>query len=348
MAEITVNNNTSTSLDVNSLVNNSSDGNWIITGTTIVHNNVRASYIDKVIDTLEVGHTYRVSYTVSSYTSCNVRVDLGDTTGTTRTSVGTHVESLVLTGQKKIRFWADGIVTISYVKIEELQDTLIATPVDVSDTTSIENKSWTLSYNPVLQQWISLHSYLPNNYLIHPTKLVTKKNDTQLKLVNSGNYGEFFDASIKPFIIESIINDNGLFTKVYDNITVNLISEDNKVSTNKFFDEVILNTEYQCSGTITLDTSNLTKKERDWTINRFSDLTNNSSEPLFSEDWDDIKSKFPIDKVVNTAKIDQDKPWYQRARFRDKFLVVRLTENNLQNQKLICKFVSSIYRQSQR
>ena len=197
MAVITVNNNQPTTIDVNDLINSSSDGKWVI-GTTLVHNNVRDSYVDKVIDTLVVATTYRVTYTVSGYVSCNVRVYLGDTAGTIRTSVGTFTENLVLAGQKKIRFWADGGVTISYAKIEELVTTVNDTWVDPNDTSIMENKSWTLSYNPILEQWLSFHSYLPNNYMLHSSKAIVKRNDSQLMLTQSGDYGDYFDADIKP------------------------------------------------------------------------------------------------------------------------------------------------------
>jgi len=349
MATITVDNNLPTTIDVNTLINSASDGKWKIVGTTLVHDNVRDSYIDRVIPELTEGTTYRVTYVVSTYTSCNVRVYLGDTAGTIRTSAGTFVETLVMSGQKKVRFWADGNVIIQSCKIEELITVLVDTPVDMTDTAVAENKSWTLSYNPILEQWISFHSYLPNNYLLHPTRFVAKRNDTQLKLSNSGDYGKYFNNTIKLFILETVFNDNPLFTKVFDNITVNVISEDaNRVSTNKFFDKMVINTEYQLSGELTLNTTNLTKKERNWTINKFADLTNSSTQPLFTKSWADIKTLYPIDKTVNTSKINTAKPWYQQARFRDKFLSVRFIENNTDNNKITVKFVSSIFRQSQR
>lgn len=210
------------------------------------------------------------------------------------------------------------------------------------------NKSFTLSYNPIAKQWLFLHSYLPNNYITHPNSLLTKRNDTQIKQFNKGDYGKYFDNDIKPFIIETIFNEFPLDTKVFDNLTINLKSSINNIATNKFFDKVILSTEYQCSGEIELDLTNLTKKERNWLINKFSDLTNNLNIPLFSEDWNSIKDEYPIDKVVNNNKIDYNKPWFNRARFRDKFLKVRFIENNLQNNKLICNFVSAVYRPSQR
>lgn len=212
----------------------------------------------------------------------------------------------------------------------------------------VENKSFTLSYSPIAKQWLFEHSYLPNNYIIHPNSLLTKRNDTQIKQFNKGNYGRYFDEDIKPFIIETIFNEFPTETKVFDNLTINLKSSINDISTNKFFDKVILSTEYQCSGEIELDLTNLTKKERNWMINKFSDLTNNLNIPLFSKNWNSIKDQYPIDKVVNNNKIDYNKPWFNRARFRDKFLKVRFIENNLENNKLMLNFVSAVYRPSQR
>ena len=212
----------------------------------------------------------------------------------------------------------------------------------------VENKSFTLSYSPIAKQWLFEHSYLPNNYIIHPNSLLTKRNDTQIKQFNKGDYGRYFDEDIKPFIIETIFNEFPTETKVFDNLTINLKSSINDISTNKFFDKVILSTEYQCSGEIELNLTNLTKKERNWMINKFSDLTNNLNIPLFSKNWNSIKDQYPIDKVVNNNKIDYNKPWFNRARFRDKFLKVRFIENNLENNKLMLNFVSAVYRPSQR
>lgn len=210
------------------------------------------------------------------------------------------------------------------------------------------NKSFTLSYYPQTDQWCSYHSYLPNNYINHPNSLLVKNNNSQLMKVNTGEYGKYFDNSIKPFIIETVFNEYPTQTKTFDNITVNLKSQLENKDTNKFFDKLLLYTEYQCSGEIVLDTTNLTKKERDWMVNKFQDLCNNNNEDIFTKEWIDISSQYPIDKIVNNDRIDNQKPWYLRGRLRDKFLKVRFIENNLQNNKLICNFVSSIYRPSQR
>lgn len=344
---IIVNKNTPILIDANTIGNNSSDGKWKIISTHLTHDNNLASYIDKEIPELIEGDTYKVTYIVTGFSLCSVRVALGSNEGTNHSANGTYIEVFVHSGLNKIRFWSNGIASISYYKIEHLVTTISQTPVVLDER--FENKSWTLSYNPILQQWISFHSYLPNNYIIHSTGLLTKRNDTQIQLINSGDYGKFFDEDIKPWIVETVFNDNKLYTKVFDNITVNLESNTStEVATNKFFDNIVLYNEFQSTGLITLDSSNLTKKEKNWTINKFTDLTNNNVEPLFNKDWTNISSEFPIDKVVNTNKIDNSKAWYLRARMRDKYLVVRFIENNVDNNQITLKFVLSIYRESVR
>lgn len=326
-------------------LNSSSNGNWVI-GGTIQHNNNLGSYVDlPPISSLIEGDTYRVSYTISSYGNCKVNMYLGTTKGIDRTSAGTFVENIIFTGPKKLRFYATGNATISYYKIDHLVKIVDETPVSPNEK---ENLSWTLSFNPILNQWISYHSYLPNNYITHPNKLLAKRNDIQIQLTNSGEFGKYFDDDIKPFIIETIFNQYPTETKVFDSIHSCVESKLNEVVTNKFFDKGIIYTENQCSGEITLNLSNLTKKEKNWSINRFSDITNNLSQSIFVKDWNSIKSSYPIDKVVNVNKIDDNKPWYQRGRFRDKYMAVRFIENNLENSKLFVKFVISYIRLSQR
>lgn len=347
MSTIILNKNIPTLIDANTVGNSGSNGNWKIVSNQLVHDNNLESYIDRLVPELITGDTYRVTYTVINYSSCQFRVALGSNEGTNHSSNGSYTQVFTHVGPNKIRFWSNGYLTVSHYKIEHLLTTINQTPVIPDER--FENKSWTLSYNPILQQWVSFHSYLPNNYIIHPTGLLTKRNDTQVQLVNSGDYGRFFDEDIKPWIVETIFNDNKLYTKVFDNITINLESNtSNDSPTNKFFDNIVLYNEFQSTGNITLNTTNLTKKEKNWMINKFTDLTNSSTNPLFVEDWTNISSSFPIDKIVNSSKIDNSKAWYLRARMRDKYLIVRFTENNNDNNQMTLKFVLSIYRESVR
>lgn len=335
--------NTPKDISISDVIN--TDGSWTKSLSGLHHNGNIGSYIYIVLPALIEGTTYRVTYTISNYISCEVRVLLGTSSGSTRSGNGTYVENIVFTGLKRISFFCTGILDITSYKIEVLTTITTDTPLDVS---TMRNSSWTLSYNPILNQWISFHSYLPNNFIQHPTKLIAKRNDTQLQLLNSGDYGKYFDEDIKPFILEIIANDNPLDTKVFDSITVNLDSSNGDINTNKFFDNGVLYNEYQCTGLITFDSTNLTKKERNWNFNKFTDLTNNTNNAIFVKDWNNVSTVYPIDKVINPTKIDNTKPWYQRGRMRDKYLAIRFIENNLENQKFLIKFVSCIYRRSER
>lgn len=340
--------NTTAFSTISVLVNGVSDGSWNLGTSTISHTNDLGSYAQKTISSLVLGNTYRVTYTISSYTNCSVRVYLGTTAGIIRTSAGTFTEVLVLGGMNKtIGFYASGTASISSYEIEELVTVIVDTPLDIS---TMVNNSWTLSFNPILNQWISFHSYLPNNYITHPTKLLAKSNSSQLKLNNSGDYGVYFDEDIKPFIIESIFNEYKMDTKVFDSITVIMDTVDSSNNfSNTFFDEGIVYTENQCSGTINFTIgTNVTRKEKNWNFNNFLDITKNINQTIFISDWNDVMASYPIDKVININKLDTSKPWYQRGRMRDKYLAVRFIESNSTDTKFTLKFITSSFRASQR
>ena len=227
-------------------------------------------------------------------------------------------------------------------------------PAAYSDITAFVNKSYTFSFIPQLQQWASSHSYLPTNYLPHPTGFLAKTLGSNIKLSNSGAMGQFFNATPDPFIVELVSNQNELETKVLDSLKVNLHTflnnDSDRVTTNTCFDNLHVYTEMQSSGSIALTpTINLTKKEKDWSINKFFDqVIKNSNTQLFSSKWVDVNTTYPIDKVINTSTLSYTKPWYQLGRFRDKYFIIRFTKNNLDNGKIIVNFVSSIYRRSVR
>lgn len=227
----------------------------------------------------------------------------------------------------------------------------ISNSLQFNDPTVFINKSFTLSYIPTLQQWESFHSYLPTNYLPSNTGFMAKNNTSNIQLSNTGNMGTYFGTTY-PFIIETVFNDHPDYTKVLDSIKVNLHSLQsagvNSVANNEFFDFVSIYTEFQHSGIIPLVlNSNLTKKEKDWAINKFFDIiSNNHSTQLFTDDWSVIQSQYPIDKVLNPTIVGSNKPWYTLGRMRDKYFIIRFIKNNLDNDKFILNFVSSIYRRS--
>ena len=60
--------NTPLSMQVSRLINHGYVGEWTLGSSSITHQNDIGSYAEKVISTLVLGNSYRVTYTISSYT----------------------------------------------------------------------------------------------------------------------------------------------------------------------------------------------------------------------------------------------------------------------------------------
>src|SRR5690606_4942830 len=105
----------------------------------------------------------------------------------------------------------------------------------------------------------------------------------------------------------------------------------------------------QISGEINLNDTNLTKKEKNWNINKLLDMSKGQSKiKLFTNDWQLVKDDYFTDKVINPSAVDQNKPWYLRGRFRDKYFVIRLVYDKPENNKITINFINTQYRASQR
>lgn len=212
--------------------------------------------------------------------------------------------------------------------------------INIETSDLFENKSKTLSYDPILKNWISYHDYFPYRYIKHSNYVRPVLEDINYYSKDFANKSE----------IELIFNQDPLYTKVFDSIGIDMRSEDvNGNSTNDSFTSLVAYNEFQSTGNINLNNTNLTRNETYWHFNK---LLDNSIEiypkELFKYDWNSIKNNYFTDKVINNSIIDFNKPYNKKARLRDKYMLVRLTRNNLDNKKIICNFVNSNVRVSQR
>ena len=92
-----------------------------------------------------------------------------------------------------------------------------------------------------------------------------------------------------------------------------------------------------------------TNDENFWKINQLRDMVSDINLPLFSKNWDDIKTKFYIDKVVNPASVDITKSQYEQARLRGKYLILRCIFNHPNKKlKLSSEFINLDYENSLR
>lgn len=81
---------------------------WVITGGKAVATATTAN-IDQAV--LEVGETYKITYTVSDYDSGIVRCRCGVTSGLSRNANGTYEQIILCGGDTKIRI--DGVVSFT-------------------------------------------------------------------------------------------------------------------------------------------------------------------------------------------------------------------------------------------
>ena len=61
-------------------------------------------------------------------------------------------------------------------------------------------------------------------------------------------------------------------------------------------------------------------------------------QPLFAQNWNNIKTNYYIDKVPNSNIIDITKSQFQMAKLRDHYVALRLYFSNPDNHKLVTKY----------
>jgi hypothetical protein len=236
------------------------------------------------------------------------------------------------------------------------------------EPTLFENKSWTISYHPDSEGFISWHSYLPYYMFNTQNHFYTFKDNEGFKH-NEGNFQTYYDLKY-PYIVEytvpyqttNLIDTINFYNKVYsfDATTNNWIEQ--PLST---YDKVIVYNDNQATPEMNIVVTNntpfqsvlpttvvnpifVTKAEQDWNISGFIDYTNDVNESIFTNDWAALQDQYYIDKVINTNKIDTTQSPFDLQQFRGKFINYRLSTNNLNNYKFVSKYDTTGFRTSDR
>lgn len=229
----------------------------------------------------------------------------------------------------------------------------VDTVVSVHNKDFFEDKSWTISFSmktgkPVFS---SFHSYIPNFYVQTPNNLYSYIDNRTFKHNKKGLYNVYYGVS-KPHILEYVSAVSPGTTKVWDDVTLQIISKKFDVESQTYADvrDVIFNkavfyNSRQSTGELILvvksteadDETYLTNQikdrtgeiiisraERDWHINDIRDYRIDYVKPIFTQQWEKIKNNYPIDKVIDTDVVDFEKDWTQLESFRDKYLIIRL------------------------
>lgn len=223
------------------------------------------------------------------------------------------------------------------------------TEILLSNPIYFENKSFTMSFSLDSNQWISYHSYLPKAYFSTPSALYSPVGNLLFAHHAVGKFCEFYGLKY-PFTIEYVSASSPVVTRTWNDVS--LVATGRRYINNTkryvndnsiFFDRVLFYNSHQSSGEMTIVKPETTenyllssiqnvqgqikasKKENIWHLNHLRDHVVDYTQPLFLDNWDSLKTIYPIDKVVNQAVINLGKSWYELESFRDNYLIIRFT-----------------------
>lgn len=216
-------------------------------------------------------------------------------------------------------------ITLTY---DEENNRLLLTKVD-RDGEEFEF-SFTLSYSPEIEGWVSSHNYIPNNYLAIRGSLYSFKNNKLYKHNSKKVKGKYYNDTIYPSYIISAFAPQKDKDKVLINIQwitdVFKSTEDSIILPNNTFTSIACWNSYQCTGETTLKVltdiqdldSNIRATGRTWKFNKIRDLVKNSELSF-------------VDKntyIIDDTNIDINKDFTLKKSLIDKYVIVKFSFDN--------------------
>jgi len=251
--------------------------------------------------------------------------------------------------------------TGKFAKYDTATDSVIY--ILLSNTEYFENKSWTVSFSLNTKTWVSWHSYLPLFYVNNQDGFYSLINNGVWKHNITGKFGSFYGQPAS-HIIEYVASKDGMTVCTIESIMIESLARrwDEAINNwfkerNAIFTKLIAYTESQCSGEqiiIPKDSEDeffmsnqvvnqvnsiiASRKETFWSINQLRDFVDDYTQPFLSRRWDDLKAKYFMDKVINPATINFNKDWFEIQNFRDKYVVVRLIFDTVDDVNLLTNY----------
>jgi len=241
--------------------------------------------------------------------------------------------------------------------------------IQFNDLTYFENHSFTIAYSVLLKSWISFYSFLPSAYISFIDHFQTASqtgtwNHNLSPLTYQTYYNQFH-----PYVLEyttntlpntSTVNSVTYYQdihKYYNRNDYYSLGSYNDKNTPNFTKAIIYNKE-QTSGLVNLipqlpnDARQrllypkvsrqglevlVSKRDHKNSFNGFWDATNNKEnfQTLFSTNWDDLKSTYPIDKVINPKSVIYTTHLMGKQKLRSAFCKVRLIQDKFNRYKFI-------------
>ena len=243
------------------------------------------------------------------------------------------------------------------------------TKVNFKDTTYFSDQSFTLSYSPLTNSFISFYSFTPNGYLYNKNKFNSYIDNRLFEHNIRGSFTNYYNTQSE-HIIEYVSKlDTLVSTKrsvQWRTQSFSFSNDNNTPYENQFdtyYKAIVYNNE-QITGVLNLippttsGTNNLlnlsninnyptinsnsvnvqiqqTTNDRVWKLSELWDRCGNrtTNNPLFTNNYTnpDFISQYPIDKVINQNAVNYNKDWFNIMRM-DNYCKVRLFYNQEDKQ----------------
>jgi hypothetical protein len=241
----------------------------------------------------------------------------------------------------------------------------------LGDPRYFNDASWTASYDPKNQHWISFHDWVPNLFLASRGKFYTTKEDGIWKHNDScQSYCNFYDEDY-PFEVEipvatgqtvNSIRSIEYILECYIRSQANCVDQYHVLDFN--FDRAIVYNTEQVSGVLELinypknnpfaaqvypqfvpapDRYQIlfSKEENKYRFNQFWDITNDRGEFTPTQEYIWITEPNGYIKNLNPLNLDYNKPLFQRKKFRHYSNFVHLRKEVSGNTNMILKIVNT-------
>ena len=264
-----------------------------------------------------------------------------------------------------------GIITYENFKYY-YQEINLRKEVQLTDPTYFENKSWTVAYSPKLKNFISFYSFLPNFFvplLGHFQTIINTSSGASIWNHNLSLFSyQTYYGTLYPYILEynvnsfpqvSTINSITLMQDIqeyYSDYEYYSLSTANNKNLANFTKAIIYNKE-QSSGIVKLVPEEfgntrqkityprmtatgietlISRREQLYTFNGFWNVAaQGNGQPLWSTQWGDLVTQYPIDKVPNSKSVRPVSVSYQKNKIKSDFAKVRLIQDAYSRFKFI-------------
>jgi hypothetical protein len=209
--------------------------------------------------------------------------------------------------------------------------------LNLTDATRFADESWTVSYSPLNNAWVSFHSYKPDWLLNTSTDLYSIQGNALWIHDIQSDWHEYMGSKFS-HIIE--YTESQLNSVLYDTIWSGYFELDGEQVNDKFFNKIWVYNRDQSSDKLDLTFSSnpyyqtvgsnpsVQKEESFYTINNFRSIA--SATPVSTDNWSQSEYRAQyvvdnyIDKVPRTLAHTSNMSLYEREMFRKNYANIRL------------------------